>query len=152
MSIIYEGFGNIHTHHAQTLTCPVNTVAVMGAGLARAMRNRIHGLNDYYKGLCRTGKLAVGVCQTYKIPGQEQQVLLFPTKGHWKDPSDTEIVESGLKHLVENLEELDIKELAMIPLGCGLGQLDYTKDVKPLIYKYLDPLDIDVYLLHRDAA
>lgn len=152
MAIVYEGFGNVLTHSAQTITCPVNTVAVMGAGLALAMRNRIRGLNDYYKGVCHTGKLAPGVCLTYGIPGKVgKQVLLFPTKGHWKEDSTIEDVEAGLQYLAKNYEELGITELAMIPLGCGLGKLDYEEQVKPLIMKYLDPLDIDVYLLHRDT-
>lgn len=152
MAIVYEGFGNVLTHEAQTITCPVNTVAVMGAGLALAMRNRVRGLHDHYKGLCRIGDLAVGVCRTYEIPGKEQQVLLFPTKGHWKDNSDVKEIEEGLQYLVEHLKELNITELAMVPLGCGLGELDYNKDIKPLLYKYLDALDIDVYLLHREAT
>lgn len=153
MGIVYEGFGNVLTHKAQTVVCPVNTVAVMGAGLALAMRNRIRGLNDYYKGLCQTGRLTVGRCCTYEVPSKdEKQVLLFPTKGHWKDDSVLTDVEDGLKYLAENYKALGITELAMIPLGCGLGKLDYLKDVRPLIIEHLDDLDIDVYLLHREAA
>lgn len=153
MAIVYEGFGNALTHKAQTITCPVNTVAVMGAGLALAMRNRIRGLNEYYKGVCHTGRLAVGRPCVYEVPGKSsKQVLLFPSKGHWKDDSTLEDIEEGLKYLAENYKEMGIEELAMIPLGCGLGKLDYLKEVRPLLVKYLDPLDIDVYLLHRDAA
>jgi len=153
MPIVYEGFGNVLTHKAQTVTCPVNTVAVMGAGLALAMRNRIRGLNDYYKGVCHTGKLTLGKCLTYDIPGKHgKQVLLFPTKGHWKDDSSLEDIEESLKYLAENYKELNITELAMIPLGCGLGKLDYGEQVRPLIVKYLEPLDIDIYLLHREAT
>lgn len=154
MAIVFEGFGNVLTHRAQTVVCPVNTVAVMGAGLALAMRNRVRGLNEYYKGLCHTGRLTLGNCKIYEVPGdeEERQVLLFPTKGHWKDSSQLKNVEDGLKYLAKNYKELGITELAMIPLGCGLGGLDYLKDVRPLMVKYLDDLDIDVYLLHRDAA
>lgn len=152
MPIVYEGFGNILTHKAQTITCPVNTVARMGAGLALAMRNRIRGLNEFYKGACVTGKVAVGRCSVYEIPGSEQQVLLFPSKGHWKEDSSVEIIELGLQDLVANIERLNIKELAMVPLGCGLGQLDYVKNVRPLLMQYLEPLTIDVHLLHREAT
>jgi O-acetyl-ADP-ribose deacetylase (regulator of RNase III) len=149
MSIVYEGFGNILTHPAQTITCPVNTVSVMGAGLALAMRNRIRGLNDYYKGLCQLGKLSLGICAVYQDPLKDQQILLFPTKGHWKDDSLAENIASGLIYLTTHLEELKIHELAIPPLGCGLGKLDYTKDVKPLLEQYLEPLAIPVYILHR---
>ncbi|MBE0438193.1 MAG: macro domain-containing protein [Gammaproteobacteria bacterium] len=151
MPIVYEGFGNVLNHKAQTITCPVNTVGVMGAGLALFMRNRVQGLKDHYKRLCYTGDLTIGKCQVYKVPEKEKLVLLFPSKDHWKDDSKIEYIESGLKDLVKNIEKLGIKELAMVPIGCGLGKLDYHKDVRPLFEKYLDPLDIDVYLLHREA-
>lgn len=150
MPIVYEGFGNVLNHKAQTITCPVNTVGVMGAGLALFMRNRIPGLYDHYKYLCAKSSLMAGQCLVYKVPEQEKQVLLFPTKGHWKDNSKLEDIEAGLKDLALNATKLGITELAMVPLGCGLGNLDFTKQVKPLIYKYLDPLEIDIYLLHRN--
>lgn len=149
MSIIFEGYGNVLTHSAQTLTCPVNTVAVMGAGLALAMRNRIPGLHEHYKELCYEGILQLGRCCVYPIPNRDQQVLLFPTKGHWREASKKADIEKGLIFLANHYEELAIQTLAMVPLGCGLGALDYTKTVKPLLVKYLDPLPIDISLLHR---
>jgi O-acetyl-ADP-ribose deacetylase (regulator of RNase III) len=151
MAIIYEGFGNLLTHPAQTIICPVNTVGVMGAGLALAMRNRIRGLNDFYKIQCNTGKLVAGICINYPIPNKEQQILLFPTKEHWKDNSTVELVESALIYLTTNLELLNIKQIALPPIGCGLGKLDYTKHLKPLITKYLEPLAIEVSVLHRQT-
>lgn len=150
MPIVYEGYGNVLTHSAQTLTCPVNTVAVMGAGLALAMRNRIPGLHEYYKDLCHQGELLLGECAIYTIPQKEQNILLFPTKGHWKETSKKEHIESGLHYLSIHYAELGITSLAMIPLGCGLGALDYSKTVKPLIETYLAPLPIDIHLLHRN--
>lgn len=150
MSIVFEGFGNVLNHHAQTITCPVNSIGVMGKGLALFMRNRIQGLHEHYKLLCTNAGLYPGKVATYQIPGKEQQVLLFPTKDHWKDDSKIEYIEAGLQDLVKQIDELGIKELAIVPLGCGCGNLDYTKEVRPLLVKYLDPLDIDVYLLHRD--
>lgn len=150
MAIVYEGYGNVLNHKAQTITCPVNTVGVMGAGLALFMRNRILGLFENYKELCFNGEMVVGTLKVYEVPNKDQQVLLFPTKEHWKDSSKVEYIETGLQYLVDNYKKLNIKELAIVPLGCGLGNLDYNKVVRPLFIKYLEPLDIDVYLLHRD--
>lgn len=151
MAIIFEGFGNVLNHEAQTVTCPVNTVGVMGAGLARVMRNRIPGLNRHYKDLCNVGDLMVGKCFTYEVPNQEdKQVLIFPSKEDWKDDSKVEFIESGLQYLLKNYKKLNITSLAIIPVGCGLGKLDYAKQVKPLFDKYLNQMDIDVYILHRD--
>lgn len=152
MPIVYEGYGNILTHKAQTITCPVNTVGVMGAGIALAMRNRIRGLMDFYKHHCNEGTLAIGRCVTYPIPKKEQQVLLFPTKAHWKDPSEVGYIEEALEYLSEHIATLGITELALPPIGCGLGRLDYHKDVRPLIQKYLGGVEVDVYVLLREQA
>lgn len=150
MPIIYENYGNVLTTSMQTTTCPVNVVGVMGAGLARAFRNRTLGLNDYYKELCQDAKLTLGESQVYRIPDSNQQVLLFPTKGHWRDKSNIEDIEDGLLNLTQRLEELNIQSLAIGAIGCGLGGLDYTKQVRPLFQKYLHPLDIEVSILLRD--
>lgn len=150
MPIIYEGFGNILTHKAQTITCPVNTVGVMGAGLALDMKDRIKGLNAYYKKLCLSYKLVPGRCAVFENPDTAQQILLFPTKLDWRDNSTVVMIEDGLKYLVKHIEELKITELAIIPLGCGLGKLDYIKDIRPIMFKHLNPLKIDVHILHRD--
>lgn len=150
MPIVYHGFGNILTTKAQTITCPVNTVGVMGAGLARAMRNRIQGLYSFYKSACESGELEIGNCVIYPIPSSEQKVLLFPSKSHWKEDSVLENIEESLRYLSEVYKTLGITELAMIPVGCGLGQLDYTTEVKPLLYRYLDTMEIPVYILHRE--
>lgn len=150
MAIVYEGYGNLLTTNIQTTTCPVNVVGVMGAGLARAFRNRTLGLNEKYKQMCHDATLLIGEPQTYHIPESTQQILLFPTKGHWKENSNLSDIEEGLKNLAERVEELEIESLAIGAIGCGLGGLDFTKEVKPLIVKYLDPLDIEVSILLRD--
>ncbi len=152
MPIVYEGFGNILTNKAQTIVCPVNTVGVMGAGLALAMRNRIQGLHHFYKNLCAEGLLSPGLCKIYPIPKSNQNVLLFPSKLHWKDDSDIGDIVLGLEFISKNYKELGITELAITPVGCGLGRLDYTKDVKELMFKYLEPMDIPVQILHREIA
>lgn len=150
MSIVSEEFGNVLTHQGQTIVCPVNTVGVMGTGLARAMRNRVGGLFSYYKRLCQTGELRIGRPVPFKINGKEQQVLLFPTKEMWKDNSELSYIEESLKYIAENYKEMGISELIMIPVGCGMGNLDYTKEVRPILYQYLDNLPFDTYILHRE--
>lgn len=150
MAIVYEGFGNVLTHKASAIVCPVNVVGVMGAGLARAFRNRFHGLNPVYKRMCEEGELAIGRVATYDIPGTEQKILLFPTKGHWKDDSKLSYIEEGLQDLVNRQSTLGISSIAFPPIGCGLGNLDYTKQVRPLMGTYLgDDNPLEVYILLR---
>ena len=76
----------------------------------------------------------------------QDQILNFPTKGHWREGSNLSDIEAGLKYLAENYEKLEINSIALPPLGCGQGGLNW-KDVKGLINKYLGPLDLlDVYV------
>jgi len=150
--IVYEGYGNILTHNAQTLTVPVNCVGIMGKGLALTFKNRVMGLNDYYKKQCEDSNLYPGKLLIYKDPVKtDKQILLFPTKDHWRNPSELKYIKDGLEYLVTNLQELNINSLALPALGCGLGNLDYTKQVKPLFHQYLNNVNIDSYILLRDS-
>ena len=150
MTIIYEGVGDIFSNPAQTLVCTVNCVGAMGAGLALVFKNGCPGLYDAYRDQCRRGLLTVRNIYLYK-PKYGPQVLCLPTKDHWKDPSKLEYIEYNLDNLSKQYEELGITSLAIPPLGCGLGKLDYIAAVKPLMYKYLDPIDLPVsILMERD--
>ena len=148
--IVYEGPGDIFKTGDQTITCPVNTVGVMGAGLALAMRLKIPGLFEFYRDLCFRKELVVGKSQVYPIPNSDKQILLFPTKQHWSRPSKLEWIEDGLVHLRDNWESLGITSLSLPPIGCGYGQLDYTKCVKPLVYKHLGEIELPVQLVVID--
>lgn len=146
--IVYEGIGDILNCNVRTIVCPVNTVGVMGAGLALAMRRRYAGLYQHYRWLCREKRLRTGVCATFTPTDGDQQILLFPTKAHWRQPSKIEYVEEGLEYLMEHLASLNITQVAFPPIGCGLGGLDYTRQVKPMLKQYLDPEpDLEVHLL-----
>jgi O-acetyl-ADP-ribose deacetylase (regulator of RNase III) len=147
MTIVYCGEGDLFKSDCQTLTCPVNTVGVMGAGLALAFRNRVPGLFEFYQEACKEKRFKVGDLLVFPIPDTDKQVLLFPTKAYWRNPSKIEYVESGLKTLKEQYKELGIKSLAMVPIGCGRGQLDFIRCVKPLIYHHLKELEVDVSIL-----
>lgn len=149
--IIYEGPGSLFETKLQTIVCPVNTVGVMGNGLALAMRNKVYGLFDYYKTACKEGTLTVGKPLLYKIPNSKHQVLLFPTKQHWANPTTLSWVDEGLLYLATNYKELGITEIGLPPLGCGYGQLDYIKNLRPLLVKHLTDVElpVSIYLYDR---
>lgn len=135
---------NIFKTQAQTLVCPVNTVGVMGAGLAKQFARRVSGLLLAYQRACRNKELTIKSLWTYSF-GKNRKVLCFPTKIDWRNDSDIDWVEGNLKRLAEEYEYLEITSLAIPPVGCGKGNLDWG-DVKPLVIKYLDPLPIPVYV------
>lgn len=146
MTIVYEGVGSLFDSDAQTLVCTVNCMGAMGAGIALEFKESCPGLYRAYKDHCNKGLMTVRSNFLYK-PQYGPWVLCLPTKDHWKDPSKLEYIEYCLDNLSKEYEEQGIKSIALPPLGCGLGKLDYITHVKPLIYNYLDPIDIPVSIL-----
>jgi O-acetyl-ADP-ribose deacetylase (regulator of RNase III) len=152
--------GDMFFSQMQTLTISVNTVGVMGKGLASRAKYQFPDMYVAYQDVCREKTLVMGRPYLYKReasldedladeptslpnPNSNKWFLLFPTKEHWKQGSDSAGIEEGLKWVVENYKTEGIQSLAMPALGCGLGGLDW-KDIGPMMCKYLSKLDIQV--------
>lgn len=133
--------GDIFASKAQVLVATVNCVGIMGKGLAKEFRQRFPEMYKEYVKVCKKGELRRG--QLYFYKDLHAQILCFPTKDNWKGPSKYEFIEDGLKTLVKNYREWEIGSIAIPPLGCGMGGLEWSK-VKGLIVKYLSKLSIDI--------
>jgi len=136
--------GNILESHAQTLVNTVNCVGVMGKGIALAFKSRFPEMFKDYEQRCRRGEVMLGRPYLYKslLP---PWVLNFPTKGHWRSVSNLQDIIRGLKYLIKYYKEWGISSIAVPPLGCGNGQLEW-RIVGPTLYRYLNELDIAVEL------
>lgn len=141
--MIHYVSGNIFDSPTQTLVNPVNTVGVMGKGLALEFKKRYPKMFEEYKKQCRDGWLYVGSFMLWRA--KDHFVLNFPTKKHWKDPSSLIYVEAGLLSFVNEYESYGVSSIAFPKLGCGNGGLDW-KAVKPVMERYLQELPIDVYI------
>lgn len=167
-----EVINNIFEAKTDVIVNPTNLMGVMGAGLAKQFRDNVPGLEGIYKVACAKrerestfdgfqtteklkGEIITGSHQTmfqgdlmlFEDPvcrPDGPRVLCFPTKRHWKEGSDLDLIEQGLQTFVENYEKFNIKSITFPKLGCGLGGLDWEKDVAPLMHKYLDRLPIQV--------
>lgn len=138
--MIHYKTGDIFEAQAEAIVNTVNTVGVMGKGIALQFKQRFPDNYDAYKQICSDGKLDVGqllITQSNSL--FFKYIINFPTKKHWKQPSQYQYIEDGLAQLVEKIRELNIKSVAMPPLGAGNGKLDWEK-VKPIIEKYLTEL------------
>jgi O-acetyl-ADP-ribose deacetylase (regulator of RNase III) len=131
------------TSQAQTIVNTVNTVGVMGKGLAQELKRQHPLMFKAYKKICDERLLDIG--QLWLWRGSGQWVLNFPTKKHWRNPSKLSYIEDGLKKFVDQFEEQGIREVAFPRLGCGNGGLDWD-DVQPLMHRYLSKLPIRVYI------
>ncbi len=134
---------------AQTLVNTVNTVGVMGKGIALEFKKRYPRMFERYRMFCDDGSLTVGKLQLYKTPNK--WILNFPTKEHWRGPSKLEWIESGLRRFAETYRERGIISASFPMLGCGNGGLPWD-EVGPLMKRYLDPLPIPVFIHMRRNA
>jgi len=134
---------NIFESPAQTLVNTVNTVGVMGKGIAKGFKARYPAMYREYKELCDNHALEIGTLHCWR--GPSRWVLNFPTKTTWKKPSELEYVEAGLDAFANWYSKMGIRSISFPPLGCGNGQLDWH-EVRPLMLKYLWPLDIPIFI------
>lgn len=136
--------GNLLNTSMQTICCTVNTVGAMGAGIALAIKNKFPEVFEIYMMLCRTKQLKIDTLWTVDT-NDGRQVLLFPTKEHWRNPSKEEWVIYNLERLATDYPMLQIESLAMVLPGARNGKLD--KDwVTETVYSTLSDMPIQVEL------
>ena len=130
--------GDILKHDADALVNTVNCMGVMGRGIALQFRNAFVDNYDAYRKAARARQIQPGRMFVFERSAIDRPrwIINFPTKRHWKQKSLVEDVESGLIDLVRFIREKGIQSIAIPPLGCGLGGLDWAV-IRPLIEKSL---------------
>lgn len=140
---------NLFESPAKVLVNTVNTVGVMGKGIAKTFKEVYPEMFKQYQGFCRDGSLTVGKLWLYKT--SHKWILNFPTKQHWRAQSKLEYIEAGLQKFADTYDRKSLLQVSFPMLGCGNGELDW-EDVRPLMEHYLRPLPIDVYIhLYQQA-
>jgi O-acetyl-ADP-ribose deacetylase (regulator of RNase III)/uncharacterized protein YwgA len=134
--------GDILKSNAQTVINTVNCVGVMGKGIALEFKNRFPEMYEDYVHRCERGEVKPGVPYLYKTLFPPQ-IINFPTKDHWKAISKISDIERGLKQLLDHYQAWGVMSLAIPPLGCGNGQLEW-RVVGPLIYRLVKDMAIPV--------
>jgi O-acetyl-ADP-ribose deacetylase (regulator of RNase III) len=133
--------GNLLAAQAEALVNTVNTVGVMGKGIALMFKELFPDNYREYSRACEAGKVQVGRVHVFHRGGflNPQYIINFPTKKHWRHPSKLQWIDEGLGDLRRVINEHQIKSIALPPLGSGNGKLDWA-DVKPLILRQLSDL------------
>lgn len=140
--------GNLFESPARVLVNTVNTVGVMGRGIAKTFKEVYPDMFSQYQQLCERKQFNIGNLWLYKT--SHKWILNFPTKKHWRQPSKSEYIEAGLRKFVSIYSTLRITSTAFPQLGCGNGELDWENAVQPLMTKYLDKLPIDIFIYEYD--
>jgi O-acetyl-ADP-ribose deacetylase (regulator of RNase III)/uncharacterized protein YwgA len=136
--------GDLFQSQAQTWVNTVNCVGVMGKGVALEFRKRFPDMYEDYVKRCRARQVRLGQPYLFRrllLPW----ILNFPTKDDWRSVSRLDDIVAGLEYLEKHYREWGITSLAVPPLGCGQGQLDWGV-VGPTLYRHLSRLDIPVEL------
>ncbi len=120
---------------AEALVNTVNTVGVMGKGIALQFKKKFPGNFKAYERACKNEEVRVGKMFTVSLDSltNPQYIINFPTKKHWKGNHVSSTCATGWIDLLREIERLDIHSIALPPLGCGNGGLDWESEVRPLI-------------------
>jgi O-acetyl-ADP-ribose deacetylase (regulator of RNase III) len=140
--------GNLLEENTEALVNTVNCVGVMGKGIALQFKQAFPENFKQYQKACRKHEVQPGRMFTVTTRSllNPRYIINFPTKRHWRQKSLIEDIKAGLAALVQEVQSLGIQSIAIPPLGCGNGGLDWA-DVKPLIVSAFEPLpDIEVIL------
>jgi uncharacterized protein YwgA/O-acetyl-ADP-ribose deacetylase (regulator of RNase III) len=136
--------GDMFKSSAQTWVNTVNCVGVMGKGVALEFKKRFPDMYSDYLQACAAGEVRLGKPYLYRRT-VTPWILNFPTKDDWRAVSKLSDIIAGLIYLEEHYRIWGITSLAVPPLGCGQGQLDW-RVVGPTLYRHLNRLEIPVEL------
>lgn len=121
--------GNLLDSTSEALVNTVNEVGVMGKGIALMFRDAFPDNTEAYERACKGGEVRVGqmfVTKNKALVGP-RWIINFPTKKHWRHPSKMEWVHEGLKDFVRVINDNSIQSVAIPPLGCGNGGLEWSQ-------------------------
>ena len=127
--------GNLLEASAEALVNTVNTAGIMGKGIALQFKQAYPQMFRAYERGCQAGDVKLGTVQVFDLGGLvggPRWIINFPTKGHWRAGSRMADIETGLQDLVATIKRLHIRSIAVPPLGCGNGGLDWN-EVRPRI-------------------
>ena len=139
--------GDIFAQPVEAIVNPVNCVGVAGAGLALQFRRRHPDAFQAYRRACAERRLRPGRIFLFDTGRDSPRwIVHFPTKRHWRDRSAIGDIEAGLRGLAATLAGHGIRSVAIPPIGCGLGGLDW-RAVRPLITACLADMPLTVIVL-----
>ena len=148
--------GNIFTTKCQTIVNTINCVGVMGAGIAFEFKLRTPDMFEQYKTHCdkqliRIGKLWIYRNKNNKLDATYKNILNFPTKNHWKNPTKKEYLEKGLQKFLDTYQQKGITSIAFPLLGADKGGLLQAQSLS-IMKHYLEQCDIHVEIWQFDPT
>lgn len=143
--MLFYTTGDLLQSNAEALVNTVNCEGYMGKGIAYQFKLQFPDNNVDYVKACKNGQLKPGKLHYFRERGKI--IINFPTKNKWREKSKIEYIETGLDELLVLISNLNIKSIAIPPLGSGNGGLIWT-NVKEVIIDKLQAIseDVDIYI------
>ena len=146
--------GDIFTEETEAIVNTVNCVGVMARGIALQFKKRFPENFKEYATACKheevqPGKMFVHATGTLTNP---KYIINFPTKRHGRGKSRIEDIDSGLTDLVRVITEKNITSIALPPLGCGLGGLDWSVVQSKINEKLINLHSVQVTVFEPQGA
>lgn len=134
--------GDILTSGAEAVINTVNCAGVMGKGLALQFKKKYPENYVKYKAACEKKKVKIGKMFVYasRTLFNPKYIINFPTKAHWRSSSKMDYIIKGLLDLKKVIKKHKIRSIAVPPLGCGYGGLNWS-EVRPVIENTLEDLE-----------
>ncbi len=153
---IFVTKGDLLKEETDAIINTVNCVGVMGKGIALQFKQKWPSNFKAYEKACKAKEVQIGkmfVHELGKLGGKPYYIINFPTKDHWRGKSELSFIDEGLKDLIEQIKQYQIKSIAIPPLGCGNGGLKWDI-VRQLIEKHFYNLNnqIEVHLFEPGGA
>ena len=135
--------GDLFKSETQTIVNTINCVGAMGKGIALEYKKRYPDMYLAYRDLCFNKQISIGKLWIYKT--EDKWILNFPTKDHWRNPSEISYLEKGLTKFIETYKQKCILSIAFPILGAGNGGINQDVSLEIMI-KYLSQCDIPIYI------
>src|SRR5258708_37582284 len=145
--MIFRADGDLLATDAEALVNTVNTVGVMGKGIALQFKQAFPDNYRAYEAACKRGEVEIGKMFVFhRSTGNPRLIINFPTKKHWRGRSKIADIESGIRALIEVVKREGVRSIAVPPLGCGNGGLEWSQ-VRPRIERaFADVPNVPVQL------
>jgi len=134
MSIIFTKGDLLQQNDVDAIVNTVNCVGVMGKGIALQFKKKWPGNFKEYATACKDNIIKIGKMHVYETDNMflPKYIINFPTKNHWKEKSKIKYIQEGLDDLIIQIKKYHINSIAIPPLGCGNGGLNW-QEIKLLI-------------------
>lgn len=146
--------GDLFSVEVDALVNTVNCVGVMGKGIALQFRRKFPDNYKAYKNACKKNEVQLGKMFIFeKSPLISPKLIInFPTKRHWRDKSQLKDIDSGLNALIDDIERLKIKSIAVPALGCGNGGLNWSIVKQKIEKTFANRVNITAYVFEPEGA